>query len=68
MRRNPAHTPESIQVAIDVAPNGRASHVTVTGARDPDLANCIQSRIRSQIYPPGGAVSTRASYNLAPGG
>jgi hypothetical protein len=66
-RRNPAHPPESIRVALDVSPTGRATAVRISGANDPDLANCIQQRTRAQIYGAGGAVSTEASFNLVLG-
>ena len=64
IRRNPAHAPEHFTVDLDVAPTGRATRVTVSGADDTDLASCVQNRARAQNFGAGGAVTTRASFNL----
>lgn len=63
-RRNPAHPAESIRLAIDVGPTGRATAVRVSGAQDPDLVNCIQNRTRAQPYGAGGTVSAEMAFNL----
>lgn len=66
-RRNPAHPPESIRVQLDVSSSGRATAVRVMGANDPELANCIQTRARSQFFGAGGSVTAEVSFNLTPG-
>ncbi len=66
-RRNPAHPAESIRLSIDVAPTGRATGIRVSGAQDPDLVNCIQTRARAQPYGAGGSVSAEVAFNLVAG-
>lgn len=67
LHRNPLHPSEIIRVQLEVTAEGRA-RVSVYGASDPQLAQCIRIRAGAQGYGPGLQIATEARFELVRGG
>jgi hypothetical protein len=66
LRRNAAHPRESFVVRLNVSGSGRAN-VSVNGASDPSLVQCIRQRGGAMNYEPGAPIVVDQRIALTPG-